>query len=80
MNWWVINVETCLNHFINVYLCLYVDGVWIGMIVVMFEWNMRKLWVLVKNKLGDEFEVNWGFDLMFIVVFIAFFVILCIVV
>jgi len=32
----------------------------------------RKLRVLVKNDLSDDFDVNWWFDFMFVMFLIAF--------
>jgi len=61
MNWCMIVVETCLNYFINVYLCLCVDGFWIGVVVLKFEWEMRKMVVFGENELYDDFEMKLVF-------------------
>ena len=59
-------------HFINVYLCLYVDGVWIDVVDFEFWKKMENFGFLVKNDLNEEFEVNWCFYFMFVISFIAF--------
>jgi hypothetical protein len=72
MNWWVINVETCLNSLhkcLLMFVCWW-DLNWCDCCEVWIK--MRKLWVLVKNELGDEYVVNWDFDSMFVVVLIVF--------
>jgi len=56
----------------NICLCLYVDGFELVWLFIKFEWKMRKLWFLVENELGDEFEVNWGYDSKFVIVLNAF--------
>jgi len=45
-------------RFINVCLCLYVNGVWIGVVHFEFWKKMENFGVMVKNDLNDEFEVN----------------------
>jgi len=45
-------------HFINVYLCLSVYGFWIGVVVLKFEWEMRRMVVFGENELDDDFEMN----------------------
>jgi len=71
-----IGVWLWLKHvwilFINVYLCLYVDGFWIGVVVLKFEWEMRKMVVFGENELDDDFEMNWCFNSMYVVVLNAF--------
>ena len=49
-------------HFINVCLCLYVDVIWIGVVVCEVWMKNEKIVVLVKNELDDEFELNWCYD------------------
>jgi len=56
----------------NICLCLYVDGFELVWLFIKFEWKMRKLWFLVENELGDEFEVNWCYDSKFVIVLNAF--------
>jgi len=34
--------------------------------------KLEKFWVLLKNDLNDEYEVNWCFDLMFVMPLISF--------
>jgi len=66
------------NHFINVYTCLYVDGVWIGVVVCEVWMKMNKYDLLVKNELDDDFDENWCYDSIFIIVLIAFWCMLTI--
>ena len=42
----------------NVGLCLYVDAVWIGVVVCEVWMKMRKIEGFGENELDDEFEVN----------------------
>jgi len=51
---------------------LYVDGVWIGMVVCEVWMKNEKMWVLVKNEHGDVFDHNWCYDSMFVVVLNVF--------
>ena len=39
-------------------LCLYVGGFWIGVVVLKFEWEIRKRVVFDENELDDDFEMN----------------------
>jgi len=41
-------------HFINDCLCLCFDDVWIGVVVLKFEWEMRKMVVFGGNELDDD--------------------------
>jgi len=62
-------------HFLNVFLCLYVDGVSIRVVVYEFWMEIEKIvgfggkWT---KWLSDEFEVNWGYDFKFVVVLNVF--------
>jgi len=51
---------------------LYVDGVWIDVVVCEVWMKMRKYELLVKNELDDHFDMNWCYDSMFVVVLIVF--------
>ena len=51
---------------------MYVVGVWIGVVVCEVWMKMNKYELLVKNKLDDDFDMNWGHDSMFVVVLIVF--------
>ena len=55
--------------FIQVCMLMGFKMVWL---FVKFEWKMRKMWVLVKNKHNDDFDENWCYDSMFVVVLNAF--------
>ena len=54
-----------------VYVCMLMgfELVWLFM---KFEWKLRKLWVLVENEIGDEFEVNWCYNFKLVVVLNVF--------
>jgi hypothetical protein len=68
---WLL-LEHVYIHSINYYICLYVDAVWIGVIVCEVWMKMEKCGFLVKNELVDDLDVNWGFYFMFVVFLIAF--------
>ena len=39
---------------------------------VSFGWKWKIVGFLVKNELGDDFDVNWCFDFIFVMFLIAF--------
>ena len=43
----------------NVCLCLYVDGIWIGVVVYEVWMKNEKMVDFGENELDDEFKVNW---------------------
>ena len=57
---------------INDYICLYVVGVWIIVVVYEVWMKMRKYEFLVKNEFDDDFDMKWGYDSMFVSILIAF--------
>ena len=59
-------------HFINVCLCLYIDGVWSGVAIYEVWMKNEKIEGFGENKLDDEFEVNWCYHSRFVVVLNAF--------
>ena len=70
MNWWVIVVETCLK---SLHGCLYVDDVWIGVVVCEVWMRMRKIkgfggnWTRwwIWGELVLWFKVCCGFECLF---------------
>ena len=59
---------------INDYICLYVVGVWIDVVICEVWMKMRKyeFFFVVKNGLDDDFDMNWGYNSIFVSVLIAF--------
>jgi len=55
--------------FVYVYMLM---GVWIGLVVLEVWMKMRKMVVFGENELHDDFEVNWCYDSMFVVVLNVF--------
>jgi len=56
-------VEHVWMHSINVCFCSYVNGVWIDVVVC-------EIWM--NNELDDDFEMDWCYNLMFVVELNAF--------
>ena len=50
---------------------MYVDGVWIDVVVCEVWMKMRKYELLVKKEL-DDFDMNWCYDSMCVVVLVAY--------
>ena len=73
---WLIECESWIGgwlllkhvwiHFINVCLCLYVDEIWIGVVSYEVWMKNEKMVVFGEDEHGDEFEVNWCYDSMFV--------------
>ena len=54
------------------YICLYIVGVRIGVVVCEVWMKTKNYELSMKNELDDDFDMNWCYDSMFIVVLIAF--------
>ena len=55
---------------------MYVDEIWIGVVVFEVWMKNEKMVVFCENELDDEFEVNWCYDSMFVVCLNAFWCLL----
>jgi len=68
MNWWVTVVETCLNL---LHKCLFMFVCWWGLNWCGSFWSLNekkeKMVVFGENELDDDFEMNWCYNLMFVV-------------
>ena len=54
------------------YICLYVVGIWIVVVVCDVWMKMWKYEFLVENEFDDEFVMKWGYEFKFVFVLIAF--------
>jgi len=72
MNWFVIVVETCLNLLHECLFKFVCCWVWIGVIVFEVWMKNEKMVVFGENELDDDFEMNWCYNLMFVVDLSAF--------